>query len=348
MTGWSPHFRLTNSAGGDITPLIAPRLVSLSYDEKAQDRSDRLTLTLDDRLIDGYRAQLPDPDARITLEIGYREADSAYEMGTFRVDELSWNGPPDTVEVAASGAAMSKGIRAPETRSWHDTTIGDIARTIAQEHGLEVRVAGGIGGVAISHADQHAESPINFLTRLTKEHDAVARPLGDTLAIVPKGQQVSAAGRSLPTFGIGPGEASSWSYTKAYRRASGTASENEGGVRAFWHDKDANKRREITVGQPPYEELPFMHDTKEKAKAAAQAKLNETDRATDQLSLTIPGRPDLVTEARLDLLGWRPQLPVHWRITRISHAIDGKGGFKTDVDAERLRLDQQSVPDFVA
>ena len=348
MDGWTPFLRLTNAAGGDITPFVSPRLVSMSYEEQAQDRSDRLTLTLDDREIDGLRAQLPEPDARITLEIGYREADDAYKMGTFRVDEYAWDGPPDRVQVVASGAALSTGIRSPETRSWHETTIGEIARTIAGEHGLQVRTAGGVGEIAISHADQQAESPMAFLTRLTKQHDAVARPLGDTLAIVPKGQQISATGRSLPTFGLGPGDVSSWSYSKAYRRSSASGEDGKGGVTAFWRDTDQNDYRTISVGDPPFAEMPLKYDSREQAIAAAQARLNENERSKDQLTLTMPGRPDLVTEARLDLLGWRPQLPVHWRIKRISHTIDAKGGFTTEVDAERLRLDQTPVPDIAA
>lgn len=348
MAVWTPYFRLTNSAGGDITPFVASRLISLTYEEQAQDKSDRLSLTLSDRLIDGNRAELPEPDARITLELGYREADAGYEMGTFRVDDISWSGPPDTVEVTASGAALSQAMRAPVDRSWHDTTLGAIARTIARENGLEARVAADLAGIKIDHADQKSESPMAFLTRLTKRHDAVARPLGDLLVIAPKGEARAVSGRELPTFGIEPTDITSWSYAKAMRRDSGSAEPDKGGVIARWYDSDENTYHEVKVGQEPYENLIKTYDTEREARAAAAAKMNESGRRQETLTLSVPGRPDIVTEARLDLLGWRAQVPVSWRIVRASHQLSGDDTYKTEIEAERFRPDQVRLPDFVA
>ena len=113
---WTPAFRL-EADGRDVTDSIRDRLLSLRIDDEAETRSDRLSLTLDDRpRLDGAVADLPTPDTMLSVWLGYRES-GAVDMGRYRVDEITYSGPPATLEVKATAAALGQDIRAARSRS---------------------------------------------------------------------------------------------------------------------------------------------------------------------------------------------------------------------------------------
>ena len=83
---WTPAFRL-EADGRDVTAAICDRLLALRIDDEAETKSDRLSLTLDDRpRLDGAVADLPTPDTMLSVWLGYRET-GAIDMGRYRVDE---------------------------------------------------------------------------------------------------------------------------------------------------------------------------------------------------------------------------------------------------------------------
>ena len=207
---WTPAFRL-EADGRDVTDSIRDRLLSLRIDDEAETRSDRLSLTLDDRpRLDGAVADLPTPDTMLSVWLGYRET-GAVDMGRYRVDEITYSGPPATLEVKATAAALGQDIRAARSRSWHRQTLGDLTRTIAADHRLEARVEASLDAIPLPHLDQTTEGDIAFLARISNRYDAVARPLGPVLAVVRRGTAATVSGALLPAVTMTPAEVTRWS-----------------------------------------------------------------------------------------------------------------------------------------
>ncbi|ENE3335257.1 phage late control D family protein, partial [Escherichia coli] len=87
-------------AEGKTLSGVAERLMSLSLTDNRGFEADQLTITLDDA--DG-QLQLPPRGARLTVLIGWK-GEPLTEKGTYIVDEIAHEGPPDRLTVSARSA----------------------------------------------------------------------------------------------------------------------------------------------------------------------------------------------------------------------------------------------------
>ena len=93
--------------------------------------------------------------------------------------------------------------------------------------------------------------------------------------------------------------------------------------------------RKIEQGEPPYEDIRRLHDSEADARASIVAHANSAARSNAELSIDLPGRSDIQTEAPLVLSGWRPLIPDRWRITRVTHDLK-PAGYTCRISAEVL------------
>ncbi len=189
--------------GKDFTAQVRDRSLSLTITDEAGYRSDSLELRLDDR---GGAIELPRKGAEIEVSLGYR-GQPPVRMGLYVVDEIILAGPPDTFTARARAANMRQSLKQQKTRAWHDLTIGQVLAAIAAEHGLEPRVGQSLKTIQLPHADQTDESDLHFLTRMARNHRAIAKPLGPWLLFVPRGEAKTATGRKVAPAAI-PGKPS--------------------------------------------------------------------------------------------------------------------------------------------
>lgn len=331
-----PAFRIL-AGRADVTAAIRERLLELAIVDEAGIESDELRLTLDDRRgEDGAIAQLPGIGARLEVALGYEET-GLLPMGVFLVDEIELSSPPATLTVAARAAELSGPLRAPRTRSFEGLTLGELARRIAQEHGLKARIDAELDPIALGHVDQTAESDMAFLTRLASHYDAIAKPAGGFLVIARRAAGQAASGRAMPTIELHERDLIEWRYRHSARRPAGSgkpedgpSSPAKGGVKAYWWDFEAGQRQEVSVGKPPYAELRHVHVSREKALAAAQAALRTGARQQGELSLTMPGDARLVAQCRLSI-ALRPGIPTDWIVSRAEHRF-GPQGYVTQLE----------------
>jgi phage protein D len=105
-------------------------------------------------------------------------------------------------------------------------------------------------------------------------------------------------------------------------------------VVAYWHAVKEAKRNEVKVGTgEPVSRLKMYYPTQEMALAAARSELDRRERRKVTVSVTLPGRTDLVAEGRLILKGFRDGVNGEWSIKRAEHTL-GDGGYVTTVEAE--------------
>lgn len=328
----TPSFRIIADRV-DVTAAIKDRLLELAVIDVAGVESDEVKLTLDDRRReDGALAELPRIGTRLEVALGYAET-ALIGMGSYVVDEIEISSPPATLSVSAKAADMSGPMRSPKTRSWENLTLGDVVATIAREHRLLPATDPELASIPIVHIDQTAESDMAFLTRLASHYDAVAKPANGHWVFTKRGQAKSATGKSLPTVGLKAQDLIEWRYRHSARRPGGSgksyAEANAppvaaSGVKAYYWDFDTGERKAVTVGKPPYSEVRHVHVSKEKALAAARSALSVGERGQGALSLTLPGDPRLVAEARIEI-DLRPGIPTAWIVDRAEHHVHAQG-----------------------
>ncbi|MEX2964248.1 phage late control D family protein [Microbulbifer sp. TYP-18] len=318
-----PAWRVTLD-GRDLTDTLAPRLIELSLSEHRGGEADELTLRLQDH--DG-RLALPERGAELTVALGWQDS-GLQNKGRFRVDEIEHSGAPDRLTLRARSADLTAALRNRRERSWDQTTLGQILKTLAGEHQLTPRIAADLAQIAIPHLDQ-TESDANLLTRLGRRHDAVATIKAGRLLFFPVGQGTNASGQPLPTATIRRSDGDRHRYHIADR-------DSYTGVRADWHDSENAERKTVLVGDgDDAKQLKESFASEQEAKQAARAEWQRIQRSLATMSYQLAlGRADLYPEQPVRLEGFKAEIDqTDWLIASCRHIVGGQG-FTTAIELE--------------
>lgn len=313
--------------GKDITSRLLDKsrrkvLVSLTVTDEAGIKSDSAELVVDNR--EGFPA--PPVGALMEVWMGYEP--SPKYMGQFRIDEWTKSGPPNTLTVSAKSAELTTEIKGHKTRSHHATTVGDIVRKIAGEHGLGVSVDSKIGARVVEHIDQQSESDLAFLSRLAKRNGAMFKLAGGKVLFAKKGARTTPSGaakaaRTLkPTDGV-----ASWTMTKSERGGHKS-------VNCYWHDHDEGRRKKATAGsgKPVFRDK-RIYRTEAEASAAAAAHLGDLHRGKADGSVDVVGDPTFFAEMTVTLSGFDPDADGTYTAKSVAHKFDSSG-YTTSVALE--------------
>lgn len=211
--GLRPTFQIT-VAGKDITADISSRLVSMEIVDSVDEQDDTLSLTLDDAQ---GTLELPAEGARIDVAIGYDGNNQ--HVGSFIVDEVEAEGPPDIIVVTASATPFvnSKDGKAQasftshRSRSFEDKTIKEIVETCAGESGLEAVVDSQLASITIPYIAQTDESNANLLVRIARRYNGVLKPADGKLVLASDSGGRSTSGQAISAT-ITLDQVSSWRY----------------------------------------------------------------------------------------------------------------------------------------
>lgn len=317
----------------NITTEIAQRFVSLRLTDETGNTSDELEVTLADNDPNAPLA-IPATGASLLLWLGY--SDTFMEtMGTFTVDEISWEGPPDRLMITARAAAYDQAndgayhLQTQKVRSWPaGTTISAMVKKVASEHGMTGLVDSTLSGIALPHVDQQDESDLNMLLRLAKKYDAVVKPNGNQLVMAKRGQFKSATGKAIAPVSIDKSECTTYSFHQQKRESAGT-------VVAYYHAVKQAKRHIVTVGTgEPVRRIKQYFQTKAEAESAARAELTKRSRAMQTFHITMPGRPEVSAEGQAWLTSFRDDVPDNWIIKRCVHELS-TAGYTMTVELEQ-------------
>lgn len=308
-----PAYKLTVS-GTDITGLVQDRLLMLTITDEAGVKSDRLELVLDDR---DQRLAIPPRKAVITAAIGYR--DKLVSKGQFTVEEVELAGPDRTMTIRANATGATKGAGAAKQRSWDDTTLGGIARSIAKKHGWTAAISPDLDKIEIPHIDQN-ENDLQFLVRLAADNSAVAKVAHNKLVIAPHAEGKTVSGKAMPTVTVSADRVSDWSMTLAERGG-------YTGVKASYHDVKAGERGEAIAGEDGENAttLPHTYATKAAAERAAKSRKASLERGKATFEFSMPGDPTLEAEISVNATGFRTGVDGKWTVLRVAHRLTPEG-----------------------
>jgi uncharacterized protein len=280
----------------------------------------------------------PPLTAKISVALGWKNQ-SLTDKGTFTVSEIDYSGPPNKLILTANSADLratnKHGITATKSRSFHDTTLGEIVKKLAHEHSLMPSISEGLSSIRINHLDQTGESDISLLSRLGDRYNAVVSVKHGRLLFLNFGKGVSISGKELPAIKIRIEDCSNFSYRKQSRDA-------YTGVIVYWNNVKGGKRQKITLGTSGQaKELKQTFASEDEALQAARSELERLERATESLNITfIDGRAEIEAEAPLMLEGFKPEIQkIKWAIASVVHSV-GDHGFTTQISAEPMITDK--------
>ncbi|WP_252491778.1 contractile injection system protein, VgrG/Pvc8 family [Escherichia coli] len=314
-----PDFTITLEGKDDSLKNVTQRIMSLTMTDNRGFEADRVTLEIDDA--DG-EVVLPERGTRLSLSLGWK-GESLTHKGTFVVDEVAHDGPPDKLTISANSADFREEFNVKREVSWHDVTVERVVSAIANRYGLKAQISEMLMNIEIDHADQTEESDMSFLTRMADMLGAIATVKNGCLLFILPGGGVTASGRALPSFALTRSDGDSHRFRIADRQA-------YTGVKAYWLDlkfgqkKAVNvKKRNAQTTQKPeksssreggYMEgaegnvyvLRRTYPNEEAARRAAAARWQQLQRGAAEFSITLArGRADLYPEMHGTVSGFK-------------------------------------------
>ncbi|WP_455475504.1 phage late control D family protein [Bartonella sp. B17] len=273
-----PFCKITAN-GEDITNSLMDYVLSIEITDEAEEKSDRVTIELDDRARENDNGFLDIPliGTVISLTLGY-EGGVVRDMGTYLIDEISVSSPPQSLSVTGRAASMNTSYRTPKSQSYHQTTLGNIIQEIAKRNGYTAKVDPTLAKIVVRHIDQTAESDMAFAARLAAEYDAVAKPVDGKLVLAKRGFGKAITGELLPIVFISEQMCSSWDFKYSAREEAGAANGLEIDV---GNDQKAaaNARAPEEIG----EDENFIHmDEGETKENSTSPNLKETEQTPEQ------------------------------------------------------------------
>lgn len=314
--------------GENVTDLLMDRLLAIRLTDNAGQESDSVEIAVDDR---DKKAPFPPAEAVVAVALGYTDRGlSPVEMGEFTVDEVEIGAGPRTMVVRASAARLSPTlVKELRTESWHNTTLANIAKTMAKRNGLEYTDMGA-ADIVIRHEDQTNESDQSFLTRLAQKYKTTVKPLGQNGAKLVLAERDK--GSLAPNIALQETEVSNW-------RARIKDRAQYGAVKGRYLDRTTNTEKIVTgssVGggetSDPNYELKELYRDKAEADLAVASKLQGLTSGVVEINLTMEGRPELCAEGTLTLAGFRPEVDAQpWVVKTVTHELSKTGGYITTV-----------------
>ena len=258
----------------------------------------------------------------LNIALGYRETGIS-PMGIYTVNEVTIQGPPKTLTIKAHATNLRISLKEKVSREWHQITLENLVKEIAEKHGYGYKVAEEFKDVIISHINQTEESDISLLTKIAVEREAMAKLAGGCIVFIPKNMAKSATGKALGTTTIQPQDTINW-------KVHFTVRDKYNSVVAKWlsYEKGETIKETVGSGDPSYIILE-VYPNAELALSAANAKLKQLKRNNEILEITMPGNPEIFAEAKLNLIGFNQEVDGEWVVNRAEHTLNSSGYFTT-------------------
>lgn len=320
--GFTPAIQIIID-GKEVSGPFYSRLIKATIHDEAGQSSDMATFELDDAR---NELEIPREKARVEINHGYKET-GLRPGGIYELQSIKIKGGKkgEMLVLQAKAADLRRALKGTVRQAYENTTYGDIARQLAKRSGLTAVVDPQLDKIPIPYELQHDQSDIDFLTRLSDEHDAILKPAGGKLVAVQRGSGKSATGQELSPLVIRKSECEEWEIEPNGRVEYGK-------VQGSYIDQKTGDRIDVdhdTGLSGPVLTLPDTYADKDRAKIAARAEGRRLNRNTGDGFFKFFGRPEAMAEQTVMAEGFRPEINGKWRIQSVDHEFDESGYYTT-------------------
>ncbi|MEA1988962.1 MAG: contractile injection system protein, VgrG/Pvc8 family [Pseudomonadota bacterium] len=310
----------------DVSHKINPFLLSLRVIDLPGSTSDYIELILDDH---AGKLKRQDFGSEFEVSLGF-EGESLVKTGNYIFDEVTFEGHPMKMRLLASSVDFLNNLKSSTSKTWSDTTLGEIVSTIAKKYGYTPSISDALASKPIEQLDQTSESDLQLLNRLASTYGAIFKAVQGFMIFKPKGNGLSVSGTPLNAVYIEPGMVTRWQVNDRGRP-------RYGAIRASYYDYNAALVKYVTVGDGDVvEELKTTYASEEEAYSHAAARLQDRTMATVDGYLSLPATPKvikgLISEGVLELAKFRTSVDGRYHITRVEHTLTKQSGYQLKVE----------------
>lgn len=282
--------------GKDISTTIDKYLESFQYTDPASGESDSLSITLgnwDNNWLSGW---FPDKGATLTARVhAYnwnRPGETLKLMcGAFSLDDISFSGPPDVLNMGAISAPASEAFKTTQrTKTWEGATLQQMASDIAGRYKLALVYDG--PDITIPVTEQSGVEDSVFLANICKEYGLCLKVYNHKLVVFDR--ELYKAKGAVAT--IDKGEMLSYTFNT-------TLSGIYTGGELVYTTKNGKETTYKTGNGPRILKLNTSASNAAEAKSKLDAAIAEANHGETTLSFSTMGKPLLVSGQNIIITG---------------------------------------------
>jgi hypothetical protein len=321
--------------GKDITADISPDVESITYEDSASNESDSVKITVNATDEKWITTWLPDKGTTLSPEMSVsnwqEQGDSAtLNCGVLFVDDLGYGEAPTTLSIGAAAKPNNTDFSEEDREFvWKNTSIKQIAQTIAGRYDLEV-VLDGEDATIVKREQKGTDS--SFLNDLCSDYGLTLKAYSKKLWIYDR--EAYKQKKAVATFGKGDITKGSFSwndsFTGTYTRGLWTYSNQKTGV---------NIRVEIgTSGRT--KRIDKYASSEADAERRLKAAMDNANHSATQISFSTMGRIDLSATQNIRLTGYG-KLDGKYFIDKLTHTFSKSGGTVTKFKCSKISGDDE-------
>jgi uncharacterized protein len=324
----APNWVLTYQ-GINITSDIAPMVRAIHYLDRLGSASGELEFEFEDSEKLWQGPWYPALGDQVNLSIGY-QGDVLQPCGTFQVDELELNGPPDALRLRCLAAFITPAMRTLNSAGYEQQSLLSIAAMIARKYSLQLITAPNTPDLAFARVTQKRETDLEFLRRLAEEHGYDFTVRGTLMVFY----ALEALESATPVLTIGRSDTLNFSFRNRTREIYASAQI------AY---QDPVGKRLIEATQTSAQVIPTTNTLKlvtrcengNQAAVKVAAGLHFNDMRFIEGAIEGPGNASLAAGITVALNGWGV-MDGSYLIESARHRIERASGYTTAIAARRV------------
>ncbi|MBO2943586.1 late control protein [Paenibacillus sp. F411] len=171
------------------TEYLSKYLMDFTYSDGAPGDQDSISISLDDREANWLNAWKPEFGDKLIAEITVVNWDipgqkAKLPCGTFEVDAIDIDGPPDKVMLQAVALPLggAQAQQEPRTKAWEKVKLKTIAQDIASRAKLSLVYSANVNPT-YDRLDQTDQADLSFLVEIAKDEGIAAKISGGKLVL---------------------------------------------------------------------------------------------------------------------------------------------------------------------
>jgi len=345
---------VTLSSDADFQRFLFERTISISvnYYEHGQD--------------DDFEIQLDNKDGIFSNEETFKEGDiitvevndpnrDIIKMGEYEIDDIiDESSKGEGARVRISGLAanpVKKDLKTLKTRGFENTSLQQIVRAIAQEHGLNPLIAG--KDVPFERKEQKEEHDLRFINRMAEEYGYNFRIKENNLYFIQ--QEIDESQPGIDLEGIILKHTFRRKNYKVYKKAKVRYMDPQDRQlkTAAVEDSNINNVEEMKVTA--------RAESREQAEDQARARLKKKNKHRVEGEIETMGATELKAGINVTLTDKGTLYNGLWHVEESKHTYTKGEGYKVSMKAYRLEdnrqpanpeagdvpLDAEPIPDFI-
>lgn len=314
--------------GVNASGQLAPYLASFEFTDVASDSSDTISIELNDRDHKWIGPWFPQRGDRLEPTIiaqnwGGEGQTEQIKCGAFRVDDFSFSGGPIRLSMEAVATPADTAFNATErTETYENVTLEEIGQSVADRAGIALFYEG--PAITIEKVEQNNQTDSAFYNDLVKKYGLALKIFNDKLVVFSEADYEGKAVKAvLSPEDFDPG----WSWNMK-------TTETYTGVKYQYANSDKNKTFTVTAGGGDrILECNEPADNLTEATAIALAALNNANKGTVTMSITLKARLSLIASDCIQITGLQ-NLNGKYFIEKITHSVGS--GYKMALDLRRV------------